>query len=72
MFVSKHVIFLEKEFLLRDSGSKVELEEIQDVQAEENQLPELEADIHSAEIAANPFEAQALRRSSRIRTVPER
>ena len=72
MFVSKHVIFLEKDFFLRDSGSKVELEEIQDVQTEENQLPELEADIHSAEIPANPFKAQALRRSSRIRTISER
>ena len=27
MFVSKHVVLLEKEFLLRDSGSKVEIEE---------------------------------------------
>ena len=26
VFVSKHVVFLEKEFLLRDSRSKVELE----------------------------------------------
>ena len=32
MFVSKHSIFLEKEFLLRDSGSKVALEEVQDAQ----------------------------------------
>ena len=30
VFVSKHIIFLEKEFLLRYSGSKVELEEVQD------------------------------------------
>ena len=28
VFISKHVIFLEKEFLLRDNGSKVELEEV--------------------------------------------
>ena len=29
LFISKHVIFLEKEFLLReDSGSKVELSEV--------------------------------------------
>ena len=29
LFVSKHVVFLEKEFLLReDSGSKVELSEV--------------------------------------------
>ena len=30
MFVSKHIVFLENEFLLRDSGRKVELEEVQD------------------------------------------
>ena len=29
MFVSKHVMFIEKEFLLEDSGSKVELGEVQ-------------------------------------------
>ena len=29
VFVSKHVVFLEKKFLLRDSGSKAELEEVQ-------------------------------------------
>ena len=28
MFVSKHVVFLEKELLLRDSRSKVEVEEV--------------------------------------------
>ena len=31
LFISKHVVFLEKEFLLReDSGRKVELSEVQD------------------------------------------
>ena len=30
MFISKHVVFLEKDFLLRDCGSKVEVEEVQD------------------------------------------
>ena len=29
VFVSNHVVFLEKEFLLKDSGSKVEPEEVQ-------------------------------------------
>ena len=29
VFVSKHVVFLKKEFLLRDSGRKVEHEEVQ-------------------------------------------
>ena len=28
VFVSKHVVFLEKEFFLRDSVSKVEFEEV--------------------------------------------
>ena len=32
VFVSKHTIFLEKEFLLRDSESKIELREIQGTQ----------------------------------------
>ena len=72
VFVSKHFVFLEKEFLPRDNESKVELEEVQDAQIEAYQLPEPEADIHRDEIAVNPFEAQVLRRSSRIRTVLER
>ena len=73
VYVSKHVVFLEKEFLLRDSGKKkVELEEVQDAQVEANQLLEFEADIHRDEIATNPSEAKVLRRSSRICTVPER
>ena len=29
VFVSKYAVFLEKEFLLRDCGSKVELGEVQ-------------------------------------------
>ena len=72
MFVSKYVVFLMKEFLLRDKGSKVELEEVQDTQENTNQLPKPEANIHRDEIEVNPFEAIALRRSSRIRTIPER
>ena len=54
VFISKHVVFLEKEFLLRDSGSKVELEEVQHAQAETNQLPEPEAIIHRDEIIVDP------------------
>ena len=30
VFFSKHVVFLDKEFLLRDNGRKVELGEVQD------------------------------------------
>ena len=72
VFALKHAVFLEKKFLLKNSGSKVELEEVQDAQADANQLPELEADIHRNEIATNPSRAQVLRRSSRIHIVPER
>ena len=57
MFGSKHVVFLEKDFLLRDSGSKVELEEIQDAQTYTNNLFEPEADIHRDEIETSPSEA---------------
>ena len=32
VFISKHVVFLEKVFFLRDNESKVELEEVQDAQ----------------------------------------
>ena len=39
LFVSKHVIFLKKEFpSRRDSGSKGELREVQDAQTDTNQL----------------------------------
>ena len=72
MFVSNHDVFLEEEFLLRESGRKVELREVQDAQIDANQLPKPEADIHRDEIAIGPSKAQALRRSSKIRTVPER
>ena len=72
VFASKYVVFLEKEFLLKDSGSKVELEEVQDAQADKIQLPELKADIHRDEMAVNPYGAQALHRSSRIHIVQER
>ena len=57
MFVSKQAVFLEKEFLLRDSGSKVELEEVQNAQTDANQLPEPKADIHRDEIVADPSKA---------------
>ena len=41
VLVSKHVVFLEKEFLLRDNEKKVELEEVQDAQIDTDQLPKL-------------------------------
>ena len=46
VFVSKHVFFLEKEFLLKDNGSKYDLEEVQDAQANTNQLLDPKVDIH--------------------------
>ena len=66
MFVSKHVVFLENEFILRDSGSKVELEEVQDARIGSDQLLEFKADIHRDETTVGPSKAQALRMSCRI------
>ena len=58
-------VFLDKEFLLRDNGSKVELEEVQNAREDANQLPEPEPDIPRDEIAVDPFEAQVFHRSSK-------
>ena len=50
----KHVVFLEKEFLLReDNGSKVELGEIQDTLTDVSHLTEPKAVIHDDELIAN-------------------
>ena len=73
LFVSKHVVFLEKEFLLReDSGSKVELSEVQDALTNVSHLTEPEAVIHDDEFIANSSKTQVFRRTSRIRSVLER
>ena len=73
LFVSKHVVFLEKEFLLReDSGSKVELSEVQDALTNTYHLTELEVVIHDDELIANSSKTQVIRRTSRIRSIPER
>ena len=73
MFFSKHVVFLEKEFLLRgDSRSKVELREIQDAQTNANHLIKPRLVIHDDEVATDPSKAQALRRTSWIRSVIKR
>ena len=73
MFVSKHVIFLEKEFLLReDSGSKVELSEVQDALTEASHLTEPKAVIHDDELIADSSKTQVFRRTSRMCYVPER
>ena len=51
LFVSKHAVFLEKEFILReDSGSKIELGEVQDALTDASHLTEPIAVIHDAEL----------------------
>ena len=73
LLVSKHAIFLEKEFLLReDSGSKVELSEVQDALTDASHLTEPEAVIHDDEFIANSSKTQVFRRTSRIRSILER
>ena len=73
MFVSNHDAFLEKEFLLReDSGSKVELGEVQDALTDTSHLTEPEAIIHDDELKTGSSIAQALRRTNRIRIVLKR
>ena len=69
---SKHDVFMEKEFFLEDSGSKVELREVQDVQTDVDHLTGQEVIIHSGEKTVDPFEAQAFCRISRTRNVSER
>ena len=73
MFVSKHVVFLDKEFLLReDSGSKVELSEVQDALTYVSHLTEPEAVIHDDELIDDSSKTQVFRRTSRIHSVLER
>ena len=53
LFVSKHAIFLEKEFLLReDNWSKVELGEVQNALTDTSHLTEPEFVIHDDELIA--------------------
>ena len=73
MFVSKHVVFLEKAFLLKeDSGSKIELDEVHDPQIDMDQPTDPESISHDDEIIDEPMETQAPRHSTRVHTVPER
>ena len=73
VFVSKHAIFLEKEFLLKeDSGSKIELDEVHDPQIDMDQPTDPESITHGDELIDEPVETQAPRRSTRVRTVPEK
>ena len=71
VIVSRHAIFLEKEFILeRSSRSKVELEEIQVPQTDQQLEPELMSHVDEAQTEAQ--DTQDFRRSSRIRHAPER
>ena len=73
LFVLKHVVFLEKEFLLgEDSGSKVEISEVQDALIDASHLNKPEAVIHNDEFIADSSKTQVCHRTSRIRSVPER
>ena len=55
LFVSKHIVFLEKEFLLReDSRRKVELGEVQDALTDASLLTKPKAVIHDDELVADP------------------
>ena len=73
LFVSKHVVFLEKEFLSReDNGSKVELSEVQDALTKAPHLTEPEVVIHGDEFIADSSKTQVFRRTSRIHSVLER
>ena len=72
VFISKHVVFIEKEILLEDSGSKVELREVQNTQTDATHLIGPQAVIHSHKETVDPFEAQVLRKTGRTRTVQER
>ena len=72
LLVSKHVVFLEKEFLLReDNGSKVELGEIQDALIDASHLTEPKTIIQDDESTTDSSKTQELHRTSMIHTVPE-
>ena len=72
LFASNHVVFLEKEFLLReDNGRKVELS-VQDALTDAFHLTEPEAIIHDDELVADFSKTQVFCRISRIRSVLER
>ena len=67
VFVSRHAVFLEKEFILEeDSGSNFELEEIQDNE------DEMEQELEPQVVETDAPSTQVLRRSGRIRNAPER
>ena len=72
VFVSKDVVFMEKKFLLEDSGIKVELREVQNAQTDVDHLTGYEVVIHIDEGTIDLFEAQAFYRTTRTHTIIER
>ena len=71
VFVARHAVFLEKEFLLKkDSGSRVELEEVQVPQTPTKDRLEMESDSQSV-VEPEPI-TQESRRSGRIHHEPMR
>lgn len=75
VFVSRHAVFLEKEFLLQEnSGSVVELDEVQDTPIDIEEIPGQipQPTTHSDEPSVEPFVTPHPRRSGRTRNIPER
>ena len=66
MFVAKHAAFLEKEFILEGvSGSKINLEEIQEPQNTTDHVKE-------PDLVVQPIVPQPIRKSGRVPKIPER
>ncbi|KAL8109077.1 hypothetical protein AgCh_025245 [Apium graveolens] len=66
VFVSTHATFLEKEFILEgNSGSKIELDEVQEAQ---NTMDQVETPV----LTEQPFVEQPIHRSGRVSRQPER
>ena len=71
MFVGRHAIFLEKEFVQeRDSGRSVELEKVQNLQPIQDSPNSSQPDVSIIE--AQSLHTPSLWRSSRVRNVPLR
>ncbi|KAL8089414.1 hypothetical protein AgCh_039025 [Apium graveolens] len=66
VFVSRHATFLEKEFILEgNSGSKIELDEVQEAQTTTYQ-------VETPVLTEQPFVEQPIHRSGRVSRQPER
>ena len=66
VFVSRHATFLEKEFILEgNSGSKIELDEVQEAQTTTDQ-------VETHVLTEQPFVEQPIHRSGRVSRQPER